>query len=120
VILRTWGAAVRRPTKRRALWSRSIRGNINKIFSAGGYHGGHGEHRGPLFWAVFLGLLGSGVEDLKLAVEPGGEFQIETGVGPLGIGNEFRGDIVSGAALVGVVELPEIIQAGRLLNDVPN
>src|SRR5678816_253062 len=69
---------------------------------------------------IEFAFLRPGIEDFKASVGMGRQLEIMGCIGAVGIGDELRGNVVRGAALFGKMQLPEVFQARRFLNDVPD
>ena len=68
---------------------------------------------------IALGVLGSGIEDFKGSIRPGGQLQIVGCVRTLRVSDEFRSDIVRGASFFRKMQLPKILQTRRFFDNVP-
>src|SRR6266567_5990421 len=68
---------------------------------------------------VMLGLLRPRVENVEASVRPRRQFQIISGVGSGGIGDEFLGHVVRLSTFLRKMQLPQILQSRRFLDDVP-
>src|SRR6185295_17631731 len=68
---------------------------------------------------IEFALLCPGIEDFKAAVGMGRQFEIMGCIGTVGIGDELRRGVAPRAALFGKMQLPEVFQAGRFLDNVP-
>jgi hypothetical protein len=66
-----------------------------------------------------FGFLGAGIEDGKGAVGIAFELEIVGGVGTIGISDVFVSRVVIFTALDGKMQLPNIFEMGRVLDDFP-
>src|SRR5678809_1547937 len=69
---------------------------------------------------IEFAFLRPGVEDFKASVGMGRHLETMGCIGTFGIGDELCRDVVRRAALFGKMQLPEVFQPGRFLNDVPD
>ena len=69
---------------------------------------------------IVFAFLRPRIEDFKASVGMGRQLETMGCIGTVGIGDELCRDIVRRAAFFGKMQLPEVFQAGRFFDDVPD